>query len=87
MKLVEVVVAWFPTGVEDMGGGGGASKFNGGVGLSQYMGEPGGFKILSKNSCEGVHLIIKLPAISPQAYKFTKFELLHTYLSRILARF
>ena len=43
--------------------------------------------MLSKNTCEGVHLIVKLPAISLQACKFTKNELLHTYFSRILARF
>ena len=55
--------------------------------LSQYIGEHGGFKMLSKNTCEGVHLIIKLPAISLQAYKFTKNEFLHTYFSRMLARF
>ena len=36
-------------------------------------------KILSKNTSEGVHLIVKLPAISLQASKFTKNELLHTY--------
>ena len=33
----------------------------------------------SKNTCEGVHLIVKLPAISLQASKFTKNELLHTF--------
>ena len=50
----------------------------GGGGLSQYMGgEHGGFKMLLKNTCEGVHLLVKLPAISLQAYKFTKNELLH----------
>ena len=43
--------------------------------------------MLSKNSCEGVHLIVKLPAISLEACKFTKNELLHAYFSRILARF
>ena len=31
--------------------------------------------MLSKNTCEGVHLIKKLPAISLQASKFTKNEL------------
>ena len=36
----------------------------GGGGVSQKMGEHGRFKIVSKNSCEGVHLIVKLPAIS-----------------------
>ena len=39
--------------------------------------------MLSKNTCEGVHLIVKLPAISLQASKFTKNELLQTYFSRI----
>ena len=69
-------------------GGGGSSKFDGGGGLSQYMGGAwgGGLKMLSKNTCEGVHLIIKLLTISLQACKFTKNEL-HTYFSRILARF
>ena len=43
--------------------------------------------MLLKNTCEGVHLIVKLPAISLQASKFTKNELLHTYFSKILARF
>ena len=47
----------------------------------------GGVKMLSKNTCEGVHLIVKLPAIGLQAWKFTKNELLHIYISRILARF
>ena len=47
-----------------MGGGGGAG------GLSQYMGEHGGegFKMLSKNTFKGVHLIVKLLAISLQIY-------------------
>ena len=44
-------------------------------------------KMLPKNTCEGVHLIVKLPAISLQASKFTKNELLQTYFSRILDRF
>ena len=43
--------------------------------------------MLSKDSCEGVHLIVKLPAINLEACKFTKNELLHNYFSRILARF
>ena len=43
--------------------------------------------MLSKNTYEGVHLIVKLPAISLQVSKFTKNELLHTHFSRILARF
>ena len=40
--------------------------------------------MLSKNTCEGVHLIVKLPAISLQACKFSKNELLPTYFLRIL---
>ena len=43
----------------------------------------GGLKMLSKNAGDGVHLIVKLPAIGLQACKFTKNELLHTYFSRI----
>ena len=43
--------------------------------------------MLSQNTCEGVHLIKTLPAISLQASKSTKNELLQTYFSRILARF
>ena len=45
-----------------------------------------GGKILLKNICEGVHMLVKLPAISLQACKFTKNEL-HIYFSRILAEF
>ena len=60
----------------------------GGGGLSQSMGGAWGeLKILSKNTCEGVHLIVKLPPIRMQVSKFSKTELLHTYFSRILARF
>ena len=60
--------------------GEGFSKFDGG-GLSQYMGEHGGggLKTLLKNSCEGIHLLVKFPAISLQACNFTKNELLHTF--------
>ena len=61
-----------------------------GWGLSQYMGGAwrGGHKTVLKKTCEEVHLLIKLPAISLQACKFTnKNELLRTYFSRILARF
>ena len=34
--------------------------------------------MLLENTCKGVHLIVKLPAISLQASKFTKNEPLHT---------
>ena len=65
-----------PTGVENMVGG-----------LNECMaGAWEGLKILSKNTCDGVHLIVKLPAISLQACKFTKNELLLIYFWRILAR-
>ena len=77
----------FSTSVAKMGGG--TWGWGGGF-LSQNV--EGGvawgeLKMLSKNTCEGVHLIVKLPAISLQASKFTKNELFHTYFSRILARF
>ena len=90
MVIVYPSNAGFPTGVANMGSTGeSSSKFDvGGGGLSQNMaGAWGKLKMLSKNTCEGVHLIVKLPAISLQASKFTKYELLHTYFSRILARF
>ena len=73
----------FPTGVENtgscalphLGGGGSSSKFDGGRGLSQYMGRAWwGLKLLSKKTCKRVHLIGKLPAISLQACKFTKMN-------------
>ena len=62
------------------GGGGGLNTIHGG----SMRG--GGAKMLSKKTCEGVHSIIKLPAISLQDCKFTKDEL-HTYFSRISAIF
>ena len=65
-----------------------SSKFDG-EGFSQYKGEHGGgqLKTLLQNASEGLHLSLKLSPISLQAYKFIKNELLHTYFSRILARF
>ena len=76
----------FPTGVENMREtvtpiGKALQNLMGD--FSQYM---GGLKMLLKNTWEGVHLIVKLSAKSLQACKFTKNEL-HTYFSRILARF
>ena len=68
--------------------GGGVLKIWWGGGLNQNMREAWEeLKMLSKTACEGVHLILKLLAISLQASKFAKNELLHTYFSRILARF
>ena len=82
-----LLLTGFPTGVENMGGL--CLIFDGeGGSLSQYMvGAWGGLKMLTKNTCERVHLIVKLQAISLKACRFTKNELLHTYFSRILARF
>ena len=45
-------IPWFFTGVENMGG------------LNQYMWGRGGVKMLLRNICEGVHMLVKLPAIS-----------------------
>ena len=58
----------------------------GGLGGFRYYigGAWGELKMLLKNTCEGVQLIVKLLAISLQACKFTKRELLHEYFSRIL---
>ena len=82
-----VLKAGFPTGVANMGilkiwwGGAGG-------GLSQNMeGAWGELKMLSKKICDRVHLIVNLSAIILQSSRFTKSELLHTYFSRILARF
>ena len=37
-------------------------------------------KMLSRNTCEGVHLIVESPAISLQAFKFTKMNFFtHTF--------
>ena len=62
------------------------SKFDEGEGLSQYVGEHGGLKMLSI-IFEGVHLTVKLWAIILQACKYTNNELLHIHFSRILATF
>ena len=40
--------------------------------------------MLLKNTCERVYLLVKLLAISLQACKFTKNEILQIYFSRIL---
>ena len=47
----------------------------------------GGLKTVLKGTCEGVHLLVKLPTISLETCKFTENELLHTGFSSILARF
>ena len=46
-----------------------SSKFDGGGLKSKHGGSMGEFKMLSKNTCEGVHLIAKLLAMSLQASK------------------
>ena len=62
----------FPTGVANMG-----------ELLSQYMrgtwAGGGGLKMVLQNTCEEVHLLVKFPAISLQACKFTKNKLLQTF--------
>ena len=80
------MTAGFPTGVENIGRGGALPNLTGGL-KSTHGGSMGELKMLSKNTCEGINLIVKLPAISLQACKFTKNELLHTHFSRIFARF
>ena len=77
----------FPAGVENMGGctPRGSSKFDEGRGLESIHGGAWGLKLLLKNTREGAHLSVRLPAISMQGGKFTKNQLLHTYFSRILA--
>ena len=47
----------------------------------------GGLKVLVKNTCEGVYLLVKLPPLSLKACKFPKNELLYTNVSIILGRF
>ena len=62
-------------------------------GRSMGEGGGGGLKMVFLKSREnplkneGVHLLVKLAAMSLQACSFTENELLHTYFSRILARF
>ena len=67
--------------LQNLGGGGGLVSKNAG----SMMGGGGGLKTQFKNTYEGVHLLVKLPAKSLQACEFTKNEVLHTYFSRILA--
>ena len=69
------------------GGGGAPQSLMGSLIKSKHGGAWGELKLLSKN-IPVRSLIVKLvPAISLQASKFTKNELLHTYFSRISARF
>ena len=49
--------AGFPTGVENMGRGGALQNLMGGL-KSIHGGSMGGLKMLSKNTCDGVHLIV-----------------------------
>ena len=62
------------------------SLMGGGELQSIHGGSMGAFKLVAKNASKGVHLIVKLWAISLQTCKFTKNEL-HTSFSRILPRF
>ena len=74
----------FSTGVESMGGappqGQGSLKFDWGALVNSWREHRSGLKIQLKNTCGRVYLIVKLPAISLQACKFTKNELLYSYL-------
>ena len=75
----------FLTDVENMGGRGGLFfKIWWRGGLESIH---GGLKTLLKNTCERVHLLVKLQPITQQACRFTKIKLIHTYFPRILARF
>ena len=65
-------MAGFPTGVVNMGG-----MLCLPIGEGSLQNLMGGLKMLSKNTCEGVHLLVKLKATSLQVCKFTKNELLH----------
>ena len=68
LLFIDTHMAGCPIGFENMGGRGDLQNLMGGL----YMGEHRGLKMLSKNTCEGVHLIVKLAAINLQACKFTK---------------
>ena len=57
--------------------GGAPQNLIGGL-KSKHGGRKGELTMLLKNTCEGVHLIVKFPPISLQASKFTKNELFHT---------
>ena len=82
MSYVDIYITGFPTGVENMDGG---LQNSMGRLESVHRGSMVGFKTVLKNTSEGVNLLVKLPTISQQTYKFPKNELLHTYFSRILA--
>ena len=79
-----VTIQGFPQVLQTWGGA--PQNLMGGL-KSKNGGAWGELKILSKNTFEGVHLIVKLLAISLQASEFTKNELFHTYFSGILGRF
>ena len=66
----------------------GSSKFDG-TGLKSIHGAAweGRLKMLLKNTCEGVYLIVKLPAISLQACKFTKMNFFTHILQGFLLDF
>ena len=77
----QVLRTWLGVLQNLMGVGGGAGDW------VKSWGSIKGLKMVVKNTYEGVHLLVKLPAISLQACKFTKSELLHLNLSMILDRF
>ena len=66
--------AGFPTVVANMGSCGppierSSFKFDGGGLKSKHGGSMGELKMLPKNTCEGLHLTVKLRAVSLQASK------------------
>ena len=73
----EIIVQGFPQVLRTWGV---LQNLIGEGGLKSIHGESmGGLKVRLKNTCEGVHLIVKLWAISLQACKFTKNELFYTF--------
>ena len=74
----------FPTSVENMD----VALQNLMEGFESIHGvKEGGLKVMLKNAFEEVHLLVNILGIRLQAHKFTKNDLLHTYFSRIVARF
>ena len=85
----EIIVQGFPQVLRTWGGV--LQNLIGEWGLKSVHGESmWGLKVQLKNTCEGVHLIVKLWAISLQAFKFTKNELFYKFFkdfSQILSSY
>ena len=74
------------TGAQNKGRGGFFKIWLGWEAWVNTWGSMGGLKVL-KNTCEGVYFLVKLTAITLEACKFTRNELLHAKFSMILGRF